>query len=84
MYDVFDQFLSKDTWHKNHPLDDASFYRALATVVRDPQFSPDRMADYMMEKKGLTPESHPEGDLASVYHRRTEAWAIKDFLALGL
>lgn len=50
MLEVFDSYLNRGTWHSDHDLDSEAFYRALAKVVRQPSFSPDRMGDYAREE----------------------------------
>jgi hypothetical protein len=53
MYDSLDNFLKRDTWHSRHPNDQAEFYQALNKVVRDGDFVPERMCEYIREQKGI-------------------------------
>lgn len=58
MYEVFDNFLSTDTWYKAHPSDERRFYGALAAVVWSDQFNPDQMRRYMRDKKNIPADDH--------------------------
>lgn len=80
MYGAFDSYLAPDTWHTSHPYDDQRFYRALARVVRDPDFNPDRMGEYLFQKTGVDRENRDDTRGRAIEHRVTEAWAIKHFL----
>ena len=73
MYDVFDKFLSRETWHTTHALDDQAFYVCLQKVVTAPDFSPDTMGEYFRKKKGQAFE-HRIDDLTS------KAWGIREYL----
>ena len=85
MYEALDSYLNVDTWHTAHALDDRRFYEALAKIVRDPKFSPEAMGEYMRERKGVDRDNPSHSDFNSVIDRRvTEAWAIMEFLKLGL
>jgi hypothetical protein len=87
MYQTFDKFLATDTWGKDHPSDEKRFFQALDRVVRDSDFDPDKMGEYMRQKKRpkgqkrpLTKtEAHPFGDAIKDYV--AAAWAVKDYLA---
>ena len=50
MYQVFDAFLARDTWYKFHPNDQELFYIALSQIVHNPDFSPERMGEYMTQQ----------------------------------
>lgn len=78
MYQAFDAFLNRDTWYTGHAIEDEVFNLCLQKVVDDPQFSVERMAEYMRAKVGSDDES---GVFANAIERRTvEAYAIRDFL----
>lgn len=81
MYEAFDRFLERDTWHTRHPNDERRFREALRKVVKNPLFSPDEMGEYMRQKTrgsvGVT--SHPFEQ--AIDHYVAEAWAIKDWEA---
>ena len=84
MYEAFDSYLNIETWHTAHPLDNERFYRCLAKVVRDPNFNPDEMGEYMRDQKGLDRDNAHHEDFNEVIDRRvSQAWAIKYFLRLG-
>lgn len=81
MYEVFDQFLSKDTWHEHHPVDDEHFLRLLAKIVWNKDFSAESMADYMSAKVGVSRDG--EDYRSEAINRYTHsAWAVRDFLRL--
>lgn len=73
MYEVFDSFLLHDTWSSDHVLDNARFFRAPSTVVRDQDFNPDKMGEYFEEK-------HPEGYDNAISKLRSKAWAVREYL----
>lgn len=79
MYEVFDGFLSTDTWHTGHPADDTRFYQALHHVIRKLGFNPDEMARYMREKKDVPNDpAHPL--YRPISDRASQAWAVRDYL----
>lgn len=85
MYEVFDSYLNVDTWHTNHDLDERRFFQALGKVVRDDAFNPDEMGSYMLSAKGLGRDNEDDAYFVNVIDRRVlQAWAIRDFLQLGL
>ncbi|HTQ14388.1 MAG TPA: hypothetical protein VMH86_10980 [Rhizomicrobium sp.] len=81
MYEVFDAFLAMDTWHTSHSLDDQRFYRALDTVVRDPDFNADDLRRYLREKLNIARDDHTGHFSKAVDLRAMQAWAVRDFLA---
>jgi hypothetical protein len=78
MYEVFDKFLSTDTWHTPHAFDGKRFFQALHAVVSNPGFSPDKMGDYFREKKSVTRgDGHPyEGHIDDLVR---QAWAVREY-----
>jgi hypothetical protein len=50
MYDVFDEFLTTQTWHTMSHSDGDRFFCALRSVVEDPEFRPERMRQYMLRR----------------------------------
>jgi hypothetical protein len=78
MYEAFDDYLNRDTWHTRNEQEDEAFHRALGTVVNNPDFDPDEMGDYMRTVKGLTMNSQDQ--LAGVIGDRVrDAWAVVTF-----
>ncbi len=73
MYDVFDSFISIDTWHTDHPNDEQRFYLALNKVVRNPGFNADDLCAWLKSK--VAPSMH---EYVVPWHSR--AWAVRDFL----
>ena len=61
MYEALDDFLEVDTWDSFHWADDERFFRALDTIIRDPNFNTRDMAAYIIQKGidrwGLKPHS---------------------------
>jgi hypothetical protein len=80
MYEVFDSFLAKDTWHTPHPLDRRRFFQALHEVVTDPKFNPDAMANYMRHKKGVDHDDVDHPLFGAIRRCAADAWAVKDYL----
>jgi hypothetical protein len=78
IYAVFDSFLATDTWHTGHPYDDQRFFLALHQVVKDSDFNPESMAEYMRSKKPNDPSNIFHGRIEELQHW---AWGIKDYLA---
>ncbi len=77
MYEVFDRpFLAADTWHTNHDDDRNRFFVTLHQVVLDPAFNPDRLGDYIRQKKRID-----DGHLLSstVQDLVSMAWAVRDY-----
>lgn len=79
MYEEFDQFLQRATWHSRHAMDEEQFFSALRRVVTDRTFNPERMGEYMTARgRGLTDEALAE----AVEHYVAAAWAVKRYLQL--
>jgi hypothetical protein len=85
MYEAFDSYLNVDTWHTNHDLDERRFFQSLSQVVRDDDFSPDEMGSYMLSAKVVNRDNEDDAYFVHTIDRRVlQAWAIRDFLKLGL
>lgn len=85
MYEVFDSYLNVQTWHTNHDADQERFFRALAEVVHETNFSPDEMGAYMRTQKNVDRDDEDQSAFNhTIDHRVTQAWAIRDYLQLGL
>lgn len=80
MYEVFDSFLSKDTWHTRHDFDELRFFISLKKVVKNPDFDPDKMGEYMREKAGIPLDDDENVASLAILHYVAEAWAVKDYL----
>jgi hypothetical protein len=79
MYDVFDLFISTDTWYTRHASDEQRFMTALYKVVWDDEFNPDKMRGYLRTKLNLSDDHH--GHFSNAIDRYTaDAWAVKDFI----
>src|SRR5437764_281060 len=80
VYEAFDSFLKVDTWYTRHPLDEARFFQCLNTVVRDAEFNPERMGEYMRQKtgRGFPRQDHPFTEQIDLYV--ADARAVKTFL----
>jgi hypothetical protein len=75
---VFDTFLSVDTWHTTHPLDDRRFFWALSEVVEDPDFNPEAMGDHFRKVKAVTSDQHPFA--SRIDSLVSKAWAVREYL----
>ena len=80
MYAAFDNFLAVGTWHTRHPLDEQRFYKALHQVVTDPKFNPDKLGEYMREKKRVSRDDAGNTFNATIDQYVSAAWAVKDYL----
>ncbi len=84
MYAAFDNFLQTDTWHTTHPMDEKRFIKALAAIVKDRDFNPDEMGNYMRRltksPTNVEDQDHPYED--AIQRLVTKAWAVKEYLAL--
>jgi hypothetical protein len=79
MYEAFDVFVTTDTWHTTHLLDQKRFYQALHQVVRLSAFTPDGMAHYIREVTGTAEGENAVHDEA-IQRLKREASTIRDFL----
>lgn len=78
MYDAFDRYLARETWFTGHDLEDREFNACLALVVDHPDFSPEKMGEYMTAHVG---HDDKDGVYSKAIDRRIgEAYAIRDFL----
>jgi hypothetical protein len=80
MYEVFDSFLSKETWHTRHDFDEIRFFLCLKKVVEKPEFDPDKMGEYLQEMAGVSLEDEESSVKLAIKHYVAEAWAVKDYL----
>jgi hypothetical protein len=82
MYEAFDSFMARDTWHIRHPRDENErhFYQTLNEIVWSDAFNPDEMADYMRARAGLAPDDCTSGLAVAIDRWRSDAWAVKEFL----
>ena len=74
MYSALDPFLASGTWHAGHKLDEDRFYQSIAPIVRDPDFHPDAMGEYIQSNVGTGFEPIVD-DLVA------KAWAVRDYLS---
>lgn len=51
MYEAFDRCLTNPTWHTLHAEDEERFFRALQTVVHNPEFNAERLSDFIDRKR---------------------------------
>ncbi len=56
MFEVFDDFLHTGTWHTHHHEDENRFYCALKLIVERPDFSAEKMRDYMAAHQSVAGE----------------------------
>lgn len=80
MYNAFDSFLTVETWHTCHRLDEERFFRALQSVVENPDFSPEDMAVYMRHRIGVDRNDDENPFNHAIDHYTDAAWAVKDYL----
>lgn len=78
MYDVFDEYLNRDSWHTPDSLEDNVFHRALRKVVDNVNFSPDAMGEYFRKVKALSEAANCEFGQA-VARRVADAKAVQDY-----
>lgn len=78
-YVAFDPFLSRETWHTSHPLDDKVFFQCLHKVIDQPDFSPESMGDYIRAAKGV--DSYEHHFAQRVRDLVGKAWAVHEYLA---
>jgi hypothetical protein len=82
MYEALDSYLGMGTWQTISPPEDQQFYRAIALIVREPDFDAASMGEYMRRHESYV--SDPLGQFDSAIAQRVvEAHAICDFLKLG-
>jgi hypothetical protein len=80
MYSTFSSFLQTDTWHSHHDTDVIWFMQMLGDVIDHPDFDPDAMGDYFLEKLGIGSDQRGEGLALAVDKYVADAWAVKEFL----
>jgi hypothetical protein len=83
LYEAFDEFLAGDTWHTRHPADEERFYITLHGVVKDPQFNPDKLGDYMRQKAGVSEDGTDDRSKSlnpAIDDYVEAAWTVKDYL----
>lgn len=85
MYEALDSYLNSERWFAVNDPEDRAFYRALAGIVREPDFSVEAMGEYMRHRQGVDRDNPAHRDFNYAIGRRmTEAHAIRDFLTMGL
>jgi hypothetical protein len=80
MYERLDNFMAVETWSSRHPRDKERFFIVLHELLENPEFNPDKMAEYMREKVGIgaSDDQHPLHNAINDY--TSAAWAIKEYL----
>lgn len=78
--EAFGPFLDIQHWYSMHPSEEQLFFRALAGVVKEPDFNPDRMGEYFAQRFDLDnkPDDHPMNEARE--HYVAAAWAVRGFL----
>jgi hypothetical protein len=81
---LFNGVLQRETWHTRHENDKDQFFRALETVVYNPQFNADRLGEYIDQRREAG-ENAQAGILQLEYDEARNyyvdaAWAVSDFL----
>ncbi|MGR9078128.1 hypothetical protein [Rhizobium leguminosarum] len=80
MYQAFDSFLNVETWFTSNPNDERRFYLCLQGVVRDEDFNPDAMGDYIRRKVGVTSRDGSHPFEMTINNLVRQAWAVRDYL----
>ena len=80
MYEEFDQFLQRTTWHTRHATDEEQFFAALRRVVTDRAFNPEKMGEYMTARGQGSLNEEALGE--AVEHYVAAAWAVRRYLQL--
>ena len=72
--------MAVDTWHTSHPFDEERFFKALHQIVREPNFNPDEMGEYMRQKVGVSQDDDDNTYNQAIDGYVAAAWAVKDYL----
>jgi hypothetical protein len=80
MYEAMDNFIAVDTWHSAQPSDQERFFKALASIVRNKNFSADELGSYLRNKLGLDSNDHDSIHARASAVAGDDAWAIEEFL----
>lgn len=80
LYEVFDKFLQVSTWYTRHPNDEERFFTTLALVVRDPNFNPDALGEYMRNRMNVSRDDEENHYNMAIDDYVSRAWAVKDYL----
>jgi hypothetical protein len=78
MYEAMDAFLRVDTWHIGHALDRDRFFKALAQIVREENFNPEEMGNYMRNKLGIDFDDHDSAQAEAINACVSDACAVSD------
>lgn len=79
MYEIFDSYLGRDTWHVGHAGDDGAFFSALSEAMKNQDFNSDEMGEYMRARKNVAYEDRESGFALAIQNRVSDAWAITGF-----
>lgn len=69
-----------DTWHISHPYDKERFFKALHQMIREPNFNPDEMGEYMRRKACVSRDDDDNVYNQAIDDYVTAAWTLKDYL----
>jgi hypothetical protein len=78
MYQVFDPYLERETWHADDQAEDQIFYALLAQIIDRPDFDPAAMGDYIRQAKGLSTNSQ-DPVAGIIENRMRDAQAVQTF-----
>ena len=83
MYEAFDKFLARGTWHTQHQLDEDFFFVSLASVIKDPKFNPDALGEYIRQKTGVSRDDRENLLNVGIDRYVAAAWAVRGYLKVN-
>ncbi len=79
MYEKLDSFMATDTWHTRHPSDEKRFFMVLHELLKNRDFDPEEMAEFMRQRVGTA--NNPAHPLRpAIDHYTAAAWAVKGYV----
>jgi len=76
MYEVFDLFITNDTWHTHHPSDTELFLQLLYKVAWDNKFNTEAMGEHLREKLNLSDDDRNDYFSETIDSYVCDAWAV--------
>lgn len=82
MYEAMNPWMDMDTWHTSEVPDTERFLRGLDKIIDNRNFNPDEMGEYCRRRQNIAPEDHESTLANAIYKRVSDAWAVKEYLAI--
>ena len=79
-YTKLDRFMAVETWHTNHADDLKRFNSVLYELLKDDDFNPDEMREYMAQTLRIDRNDDEHPFSRELDRLTAAAWSVKEYL----